>query len=442
LGKIWGQVTASDYHTRRVEQLFPQVTAAYGRLAARHDLILLEGAGSPAEINLREHDIVNMRMAHAADAVCLLIGDIDRGGVFASLVGTMELLQEEDRGRIRGFVINKFRGDRSLLDSGVTAIERRLRLPCAGVVPFLPDLGLDEEDGVALADRPTVARRWINLESGPARALRIGVVALPHMANFTDFDAFEREPTVSLAYLENADELSLADVIILPGTKQTLDDLRWLEARGFVYELQRQLKNGTPIIGICGGYQMLGLVVEDPDGVENDGKSCAQTALGFLPVRTVLRSTKTVRRIKGTLHREFFRPDKTAATSFEGYEIHVGETFFEGEIHPLADVEREGETRPVGDGAVTESGRVFGTYVHGLFDNDALRHSFIQSARTVVDLVPATTLKCIAAEREARIDRLANHLRQSMDMSLIKSWIVEPPDFNPPNSSENKGSAQ
>ena len=194
MGKIWGQVTAADYHTRRVEQLFPDVVAAYNRLSADHDLILLEGAGSPAEINLREHDIVNMRMAHAADAACLLIGDIDRGGVFASLLGTMELLGRRDGARIRGFIINKFRGDQSLLRPGVAMMEQRLRLPCLGIVRFLNDLDLDEEDGVALEDRRSAARGWRHREVGEARPLRIGVIALPHMANFTDFDPLDLEP--------------------------------------------------------------------------------------------------------------------------------------------------------------------------------------------------------------------------------------------------------
>src|SRR5688572_9793597 len=220
LGRIWAQVTASDYHTRRVEQLFPQVLDAYRRLATVHELILLEGAGSPAEINLREHDIVNMRMAHAADAACVLVGDIDRGGVFASLLGTMELLEPEDRARIRGFVINKFRGDEPLLRPGISMIEQRLGLPCAGVVPFLWDLGLDEEDGVSLEEWPLAAQRWQNPESGPARTLRIGVIALPHMANFTDFDALAREPAVALAYLKQPSEMAAADLLILPGTKQ------------------------------------------------------------------------------------------------------------------------------------------------------------------------------------------------------------------------------
>ncbi len=260
---------------------------------------MLEGAGSPAEINLRDHDIVNMRMAHAADAACVLVADIDRGGVFASLLGTLELLEPADRARIRGFIINKFRGDESLLRPGVAMIETRLGVPCLGVVPFLHDLGLDEEDGVALEDRASAARRWRNLESGSARALRIGVIALPHMANFTDFDALALEPSISLAFLEAPEEMAVADLLILPGTKQTLDDLSWLEQRGFDRELRRLAESGIPIAGICGGFQMLGVTVEDPYGIENRGDPCRRTALGLLPVRTVLGAEKIVRRVRG-----------------------------------------------------------------------------------------------------------------------------------------------
>src|ERR1044071_8099537 len=276
LGKIWGQVTARDYHTCRVEQLFSQVLEAYDCLAADHDLVLLEGAGSPAEINLRAHDIVNMRMAHAADAACLLVGDIDRGGVFASLLGTMELLEPEDRARIRGFVINKFRGDESLLRPGVTAMERRLGLPCLGVVPYLADLGLDEEDGVALEDRPSVARRWKNLPDHSSRPLRNGVIALPHMANFTDFDPLTFETAVSLAFIEEPEQMEAADLLVLPGTKQTLDDLEWLERRGFVDRLRQLHERSVPIIGICGGFQMLGNSIGDPHGIENAGEPCSR----------------------------------------------------------------------------------------------------------------------------------------------------------------------
>ena len=426
LGKIWGQVTASDYHTRRVEQLFPDVLNAYKRLSANHDLMLLEGAGSPAEINLREHDIVNMRMAHAADAACLLVGDIDRGGVFASLLGTMELLEPEDRARIRGFVINKFRGDESLLRPGIAMIERRLGLPCLGVVPFLHDLGLDEEDGVALEDRLSAARRWKKLGPEPARALRIGVIALPHMANFTDFDPLALEPAVSLAFVEEPEEIAMADVLILPGTKQTLGDLRWLEQRGFARELCRLSATGILIIGICGGFQMLGIAIRDPHGIENDGVPVSENGLGLLPVRTVLRKEKTVRRVRGSLRYNFFRAGLSRQVPFEGYEIHVGETLYKTGAFPLTDIERQGAAELVPDGAVSKSGRVLGTYVHGFFDKDDFRHGFIQAARVAVDLAPAASYVNANAERNARIDRLACHLRNSLNMNLLRSWIAGP----------------
>jgi adenosylcobyric acid synthase len=427
LGKIWGQVTASDYHTRRVEQLFPEVLEAYTRLARDHDLILLEGAGSPAEINLREHDIVNMRMAHAADAICLLVGDIDRGGVFASLLGTLELLEPEDRHCIRGFVINKFRGDESLLRPGVTAIEHRLGLPCVGIVPYLRDLGLDEEDGVGVEDRLSAARRWKNLENGPARPLRIGVIALPHMANFTDFDALALEPSVSLAFLEHPDEMAAADLLVLPGSKQTLDDLEWLDRHGFSQELRRRCEQSTPVIGICCGFQLLGRVIEDPYGIENEGRARTRKGLGFLPVRTLLRKEKTVRRVRGSVRSAFLGFSFCPDASFQGYEIHVGETFYESGSRPLADIACQGIPGSTPDGAVNASGRVLGTYVHGLFDADDFRHLFVTAARSAVDLAPAETWARVAAEREARIDRLADHLRKSLDMNLIRSWIIAPP---------------
>lgn len=427
LGKIWGQVTASVYHTRRVECLFPEVLDAYKRLAKDYDLILLEGAGSPAEINLREHDIVNMRMAHAADAACLLLGDIDRGGVFASLLGTLELLEPQDRARIVGFVINKFRGDESLLRPGVTAMEHRLGLPCIGIVPYLPALSLDEEDGVALEHRASAARHWRNRENGPARPLRIGVIALPHMANFTDFDALALEPSVSLAFLEQPEEMAIADLLLLPGSKQTLDDLEWLGCRGFSQELRRLCEKGTPVIGICGGFQMLGNSIADPNGIENRGQACCRKGLGFLPVRTVLHTEKTVRRVQGRVRSQFLGLGNFLDNGFEGYEIHVGETFYESGSRPLAEIERQGIPGAVPDGAVSASGRVLGTYVHGFFDNDNFRHSFLAAARQAVDLTPAETWANIAAEREARIDRLADHLRKSLDMNRVRSWITLPP---------------
>jgi adenosylcobyric acid synthase len=426
LGKIWGQVSAADYHTRRVEQLFPEVLGAYCRLSANCDLVLIEGAGSPAEINLREHDIVNLRMAHAADAACLLVGDIDRGGVFASLLGTMELLSAEDRARIRGFVVNKFRGDESLLRPGIVTIEERLGLPCVGVVPFIHDLDLDEEDGVALADRASAARRWEKAESGPARPLRIGVVALPHMANFTDFDPLAGEPSVSLAYLQHPEEIDRADMIVLPGSKQTIDDLRWLKSCGLAERILRASQSGMPIVGICGGFQMLGSAINDPHGIENDGAPTAENGLGLLPVRTMLHNEKVARRVRGFLRSDFFGVEVSRQAPFAGYEIHLGETLYESGALPLAEIEREEATETITDGAVSESLHVFGTYVHGFFDCDDFRHEFIRAARAAVGLAPATRWLNSHAERDARINRLASHLRNALDINLLKSWLAEP----------------
>lgn len=403
LGRVWGQVTASDYHQRRVEELFPAVLESYRTLAERHDLMLLEGAGSPAEINLRKHDIVNMRMAHAANAECLLVGDIDRGGVFASLLGTMELLEPEDRARIRGFVINKFRGDAELLRPGVDMMQQRLGIPCAGVVPFLRDLGLEEEDSVAMEDRRTA---WPDTEASPERSLRVGVIALPHMANFTDFDALSMEPSVSLAFLDGPAQAHLADVLIIPGSKQTLDDLQWLRGRGFAHSLATY---PGILLGICGGFQMLGLSIDDAAGVESAGLPRTMPGLGQLLIRTVMLGEKTVRR--------------ATSTSFSGYEIHMGETLYENGAEPFAQIVREGDQHPTADGAIAPSGRVWGTYVHGLFDDDSFRHKFLQSARHSCGLAPTLTHVCVTAQRQARIDRWANHLRQSLDMRLIREWV-------------------
>ncbi len=405
MGKVWGQVTASDYHQRRVEDLYPKVLECYHRLASQHRLMLLEGAGSPAEINLRKHDIVNMRMAHAADAACLLVGDIDRGGVFASLLGTVELLEPEDRARIRGFVINKFRGDLSLLEPGVKMIEQRLGVPCAGVVPMLPNLGLEDEDSVSLEDRKS---NWPD----DASQLRIGVIALPHMANFTDFDALAMEPSVAVAFLDDPSRVEHAHVLILPGTKQTLDDRMWLRDSGF----EEAVKKHPQVVGICGGFQMLGQSIDDPAGVESDGKARSIAGLGVLPVCTILHGEKTVRRATGE---SSLWPGQT----FRGYEIHMGETLYETGTKPFAEIRREGDAEPMRDGAIAEPASTWGTYLHGLFDDDSFRHQFLQSVRRAYAMDPATTLVDASAQREARMDRWAAHVRKSLNMDLIRGWL-------------------
>jgi adenosylcobyric acid synthase len=425
LGRVWGQVTAADYHTRRVEDLFPVVLESYEKLASEYELIVLEGAGSPAEINLREHDIVNMRMARAANAACLLVADIDRGGVFASLLGTLELLEPSERALIRGYAINKFRGDISLLRPGLTMMERRLGIPCAGVVPYLHDLGLDEEDGVALEDRRSAWRVWKDLEGGASRErpLRIAVIALPHMSNFTDFDALAAEPSVALAFLDRPEELSRADLVILPGTKQTLNDLKWLHQRGLVPLLLDHHERGGCLAGICGGFQMLGIKIEDPEGIESGGLPCAREGLGLLRVRTVLRPEKITRPASGRLSRPLIFGQPSKERAFRGYEIHLGETVYAEEALPFAEITRAGSSALVTDGAVSADRRVFGTYMHGIFDDDNFRHAFLEAARAASGLAPLAARAFVAAERESRLDRLAAHVRRSLDLEMIRSRV-------------------
>ena len=418
LGKVWGQVTAADYHQRRVEELFPIVVDAYGQLAAEQDIVVLEGAGSPAEINLKAHDIVNMRMAKAAGAACFLVGDIDRGGVFASLLGTVELLDADERALFRGFVINKFRGDVNLLWPGVEMIAERIRIPSAGVVPWLPSLGLDEEDSVALEDRRTASRAWAERSNSPDRALRVGIIAFPYMANFTDFDELSAEPSVALAFLENPSDVRDADLLVLPGSKHTIDDLTWLRRCGWEPEI-RNFTGSAGVLGICGGMQMMGQGIEDPEGAESGGAARAAHGLGLLPITTVLQAEKVTRPVRGrVLNNELFG-GRLETPCFAGYEIHMGETVYAESAKPFAEIQRAGASGCISDGAMGEHGRAFGTYIHGLFHEDAFRHSFIAAARSACGLAPMQSCAFITAEREGRIDRLAEHVRQSLDMDLI-----------------------
>ncbi|MCS7078545.1 MAG: cobyric acid synthase [Chloracidobacterium sp.] len=417
-GKVWRNLTARDYFDFRVRELFPRVLESYQRLAAQYEVVILEGAGSPAEINLRDRDIVNMRMAHAADAACLLVGDIDRGGVFAALVGTLVLLDDADRMRIRGTVINKFRGDRALLEPGLTRLEVHTGRPCVGVVPYLPNLGLDEEDGVALEDRRTAARLWRITGDGGNRPLRIGVVALPFMSNFTDFDAPAAEPSVALAFLDRPEDIAAADVVILPGTKQTIHDLRFLRERGFVDALLRHAQC-KPLVGVCGGMQILGQRVEDPYGVEGGG---AEDGLGLLPIVTTLRREKTTTPAVGHLQTPTLFGVPVEATRAEGYEIHLGETIYAPGATALFRLERAAGGSLL-DGAASVNGLVIGTYLHGLFDDDDFRRSFITAARAVCRLSPATSFRPYRAERRRRLDRLADTCRQTLDVAALRGWL-------------------
>lgn len=416
LGRIWGNVDAYDYHRRRVDELFPIVVDAYRRLADAYDIVVLEGAGSPAEINLKETDIVNLRMAQAADARCVLVGDIDRGGVFASLLGTLELLEPDERARIKAFVINKFRGDRALLDDGIARIERRVGIPCAGVVPWLDAINLDDEDGVSLEDRPRVAHFGRRAFDDPTRPLRVGVVALPHLANFTDFDALACEPSVELGYARTAEELERVDLIVVPGSKATLADLAWLREHGLSDAIVRAAQDAL-VFGICAGMQILGTTISDPEEMEGGG---AANGLCLLSIDTVLHTDKITIPVRGRFApSELFGETLLEDAQIVGYEIHVGQTRRRAPAQPLLHILRTGHAQAMLDGAISSCGRVAGTYVHGLFAEDAPRRVFIRAARAACDLAPAPRFADVAEQRARRLDRLAAHVRASLDLSAL-----------------------
>jgi len=417
-GTVFGSITSANFHSLRTE-LFAEVQAAYKRLADRHDFIIIEGAGSPVEINLKHSDIVNLRMAEASDARCILVADIDRGGVFASLIGTYALLTENERARFGGFIINKFRGDAALFQEGVTYLEERLKNPCLGVIPYFHGLNIDEEDSVAL-DRSSdpLADRFSNIDTVNDSNLRIGVVQLPHMSNYTDFNALQSASGVLLFYLESPQHSHTADVLILPGTKNTIGDLNWLRASGWDMAIANHVRSSKPIIGICGGFQMLGRVVRDPFHVEGNVESLA--ALGFLDVVTSLGKEKVTRQASATL----IDPRLLGAedtTVFDGYEIHMGETTLGKSVRPFLSVRRFGKDESINDGAVSDDGRIIGTYMHGLFDSPSGLNALLSHLNRLCGRGASAGPNGI--DRERHFDDLADHFRKHLDMDSIYKLI-------------------
>jgi adenosylcobyric acid synthase len=417
-GKIWGRLTASDYHLRRVEELLPIIRESYEILASANDVIVIEGAGSPAEINLKQHDIVNMRMAELADADCLLVGDIDRGGVFASLLGTVELLEPHEQDRIRGFLINKFRGDVRLLDPGIRTMEERLGKSCLGVVPYLPQLTLDEEDSLGLPPPDTESNAWWQISADPTRPIRIAVIALPSFSNFTDFDALRSEPCVSLKLCRTPEEISHADVVIVPGSKQTADDLLWMRAQKLDAAVIDHAGKG-PVVGICGGMQMLGKEIIDPNGMEH---SETTPGLGLLAIETIMQPQKITRSSSGRLVATLLFGQPLPSLNIAGYEIHIGETRYLDAAEPFALLDADSNGDIVLDGCVAAGGMVFGSYLHGLFDDDGFRHAFLRAARSYYRLSTAIRLEDWKRKREGALNRLADAVRASLDLRTIFSW--------------------
>ena len=412
-GKALGNMSVSEYH-RYKPQAFTAVEAAFARLQAQYELVLLEGAGSIAEINLKEHDIVNLRAAQMAAAPVLLVADIDRGGVFAAIIGTIELLTATERARVAGIIINRFRGDASLLTPGIVAIEERTGIPVLGVIPWLK-LELPEEDSVALSRK---AVRALGDET-----LRIGVIRMPHISNYTDFDPLERAAGVELLYLNDASQVAGLDLLILPGSKSTIPDLAWLRQSGMARAIHDYRQAGGEIVGICGGYQMLGKTVADPAGVESDLDLCE--GLGFLDVDTVLTGEKQTHQVAGSglEGAELIGMDRD--TVINGYEIHMGETTIGPLALPLLRLTmRSGCTVVVGDGAITADGRVWGTYLHGFFDNKIIRQSLLARLRQRRGLV--TVPEVAESDLDAELDRLADHLQAHLDVDRILALLAPP----------------
>lgn len=384
-GEVRGNYAAKDYF-RDKTALIPEVKKAYESLAAEYDIIVIEGAGSPAEINLKRDDIVNMGMAKLAKAPVLLVGDIDRGGVFASLAGTMLLLDPDEKALVKGTVINKFRGDLSILEPGLRTLEELTGVPVLGVVPYL-SLDVDDED--SLTDR--FSRRQ------EKAAVDIAVIRLPRISNFTDFNPLEYLDGVSLRYVGSVAELGEPDLVILPGTKNTMGDLRFLRESGLEAKILRHAAAGKPVIGICGGYQMLGETLSDPDGVEYGGE---MAGLGLLPVSTVFAGKKTRTRVNGTLPQLGGIFAGLSGQPYEGYEIHMGITG--------------------ADGIVTGRGNVYGTYLHGFFDREEVTKAVAGALFRQKGLDPdAVRAFDIAAYKEEQYDKLAAAVRSALDMEAV-----------------------
>lgn len=398
-GRVFGNMSARDYFTYKRE-LIPDIRNAFCRLEELADIIVIEGAGSPAEINLRENDIVNMGLAKLVDAPVLLVGDIDRGGVFAQLLGTLLLLSDEERDRVKGLVINKFRGDASLLDSGIEILEEKGGIPVTGMIPYM-DISLEDED--------SQTNRFAERKAGK---IDMAVIRYPRISNFTDFNVFEQIADVSVRYVASTEELGYPDIIFLPGSKNTMGDLQWMRQNG-LEEAVKKMSGKTSVCGICGGYQMLGERITDPEGVEAGG---SMEGMGLLPVTTKLQSKKVRRQIRGTLNRTSGIFAVLSGLAFEGYEIHMGQS---GMAH------REGDTQE----AVLVSGNhpnVYGTYVHGVFDKGVTALALVKALAEKKGVVTGQEgCDDYRVYKEKQYDKLADILSEHLDMENIYGLLRE-----------------
>lgn len=409
MGKVHKNMDAVEYHEFK-PALKHMIKDAYDQLADKNDIIVLEGAGSPAEINLRENDVVNMGMAEISDSPVILVGDIDRGGVFASIYGTIMLLQEEERKRVKGVIINKFRGDLSILQSGLDMIEELIKIPVLGVVPYT-QLKIEDED--------SLSERFKYNEEKEGQ-IKVEVLYLPHVSNFTDFNIFETQEDVSLRYVMRGESIGDPDILIIPGSKNTIEDLVYLRNSGLEEQIIRMHRKGKNIVGICGGYQILGNRLSDPSHTESAVTDI--NGLGLLDIDTVFETEKTTTQIEGVISGEL--PEilnSLENKEIKGYEIHMGVTTLGTSAKSFLEIRnRLNEEVSIKDGAVSEDGSVFGTYIHGIFDDIEFTRAFLNVIREKKGLGGIDSKVLSFDEfKETEYNKLADVVRKSLDMEKV-----------------------
>ncbi len=405
-GEVIGNMKAKDYFSYKKE-LIPDIKKAFRKLEEYADIIVIEGAGSPAEINLKQNDIVNMGMAKMVDAPVLLVGDIDRGGVFAQLLGTLMLLEEEEKNRIKGLIINKFRGDKTILDPGITMLEEKGNVPVSGVVPYM-ELALEDED--------SLTERFDKKDVG---LIDIAVIRYPRISNFTDFNVFEQMPEVTVRYVTSVNELQHPDMIFLPGSKNTMNDLKWMRQNGLEAAVKK-FAGSVPIFGICGGYQMLGLEISDPDSVEEGG--CLR-GMELLPIRTVLQKEKKRCQVEGVVNSLEGMLGVISGQRFEGYEIHMGSSVADSE----AEKGKASTTMPADMVVMADSKQsIYGSYVHGLFDKGDMAGTIVKALAEHKGIsISNGVFEDYRSFKEKQYDKLADTLREYLNMEEIYGMLRE-----------------
>ena len=413
-GKVVGDMSSKEYHEYKL-QLTEVLGDIFEEFEEKYDVVVMEGAGSCAEINLMERDISNMGMAEIANAPVIIIGDIDRGGVFASLAGTMLLLPDEYKKRVKGVIINKFRGRKELLDSGIKMLEDIIKVPVLGVLPYT-DIKIEEEDSVTTRFKQKVNKGNIHIE----------VVRTPHMSNFTDFNIFETQEDVSLRYVDFGESFGDPDIVIIPGTKSTIDDLMFLRKNGLENQIKELHRRGKLIIGICGGYQMLGKVLKDPYHVENDLEEVE--GIGLLDVETTFELEKTTTQVKAILDENFHGYlENLSGKEVSGYEIHMGITKRNENSNNFVTVKQKLEQKVNYQvGSVNKECNVFGTYLHGIFDDIDFTRTILNNIRKMKNLEPIeSNVKSFKEFKNQQYDKLADYLREHLDMEKIYEIMNE-----------------